>query len=345
MRNAIMIAAALAAAATGARAQDPHAGHMAPSASPHVGHAAPATAADPHASHRKPAPPAADPNPHAGHVAPPEPAQPAEPHSGHGAPAASDSPHPDHEAAPPAAPQADPPPIPTDYDADRYFPKADMDAARAQLAREHGRIPWSKVTVDKLEHQTGAGPDAYAWDGSASFGGDIDRLVLKSRGEGDRKLERAEVEALWSRAVSPWFNVELGARQDLQHGGRTYAVVGLEGLAPFEFAIDAALYLSSHGDLSARVEAAHDYRLTQRLILQPRAEANLAADDAPSQQVGSGLSRVEVGLRLRYAVTPEFAPYVGVEYERAFGRTARFVRAAGDDPENTRAVVGLSAWF
>lgn len=332
MRSALTIAAVLAAAATGARAQDPHAGHMAPSASPH-------------ASHGMPAPPAPKPDPHAGHVAPPEPAQPAEPHSGHGAPAASDSPHAHHEAAPPSAPQADPPPIPTDHDADRYFPKAEMTAARAQLAREHGRISWSKVMLEKLEYQPGAGADAYAWDGSASFGGDIDRLVLKSRGEGDRKLERAEVEALWSRAVSPWFNFELGARQDLQHGGRTYAVAGLDGLAPYEFDLDAALYLSSHGDLSARVEAAHDFRLTQRLILQPRAEANLAADDAPSQQVGSGLSRVELGLRLRYALIPEVAPYVGVEYERAFGRTARFVRTAGDDPETTRAVLGLRAWF
>ena len=341
----LTIAAALAVAATGARAQDPHAGHMAPPTSPHGGHATPAAAPDPHASHGAPAPPPAEPNPHEGHVAPSEPAQPAEPHGGRRTPAAPHGPHANHEAAPPAAPQADPPPIPTDHDADRYFPKADMEAARAQLVREHGRITWSKVMVEKLEYRPGSGPDAYAWDGSASFGGDIDRLVLKSRGEGDRKLERAEVEALWSRAVSPWFNFELGARQDLQHGGRTYAVIGLDGLAPYEFDVDAALYLSSHGDLSARVEAAHDFRLIQRLILQPRAEANLAADDAPSQQVGSGLSRVELGLRLRYAITPEFAPYVGVEYERAFGRTARFVRAAGDDPEDARAVVGLRAWF
>jgi len=186
-------------------------------------------------------------------------------HAGHGA-------HTGHEAHEAAAPQG-PAPAPTDFDADRYFPKAEMDAARARLRREHGRMSWSKVTVDRLELRPGAGPDIYAWDGFASYGGDIDRFVLKSRGEGGRKLQRAEVEALWAHAIGPWFNLQMGGRQDLQHDGRTYGVVAVEGLARYELHLDAALYLSTHGDLSARFEASHDYRVTQRLILRRRCNA------------------------------------------------------------------------
>jgi len=289
---------------------------------------------DPHAAHQMPATesPAPATDQHAGH-APPAASAPADPHAGHGTPAPAQ-----------VGPQAGPPPMPTDFDADRYFGKREMDAARAQLAQEHGHIAWSKATFEKLEFRPGS-PDGYAWEGRASFGGDIDRLVLKSRGEGDRKLERGEVDVIWGRAISPWFNLEAGARQDLQHGGRTYGVIGVDGLAPFEFDLDAALFLSTHGDLSARVEAAHDYRLTDKLILEPRAEADFAASTVPSQEVGGGLSRFQLGLRLRYAIAPEFAPYVGVEHEQAVGRTARLVRATGEDPRDTRFVAGLRAWF
>jgi len=265
-----------------------------------------------------------------------------DPHAGHGAQAGD--PHAGHEAHAPAAPQ-EPPPGPTAFDADRHFPKAEMDAARARLRHEHGHMAWSKVMIDRLELRPGAGPDIYAWDGFASYGGDIDRFVLKSRGEGDRKLQRAELEALWAHAIGPWFNLQMGGRQDLQHDGRTYGVVAVEGLAPYELHLDAALYLSTHGDLSARFEASHDYRVTQRLILQPRAEAHLSAQNVPSQGVGGGLSHLELGLRLRYAFAPDWAPYLGVEHERALGRTARLARAAGEDPRDTRLVIGLRAGF
>jgi copper resistance protein B len=346
VRRALALAAVAALAAGAARAQDPHAGHNMPAPAKPAPKAAakPAPKAAPKPKPRpapKPAAPKAAPaDPHAGHDMPaqappaPQPAAPADPHAGHQMPAPA--------PAPGAA--TEPPPIPSDFDADRYFPKAAMDAARARLAAEHGRFAWSKVMIDQLELRPGS-PDGYAWEGKASFGRDIHRFVVKSRGEGERKLETAEVEALWSRAISPWFDIQAGLRQDLQKRGRTYATVGVDGLAPYEFDLDAALYLSSHGDLSARVEATHDFRVTQRLILQPRAEADLAASTVRLQGIGAGLSSVELGLRLRYAVTPEFAPYIGVEHERAFGRTARLLRAADEETRDTRFVVGLRAWF
>lgn len=289
-------------------------------------------------------------DPHAGHQMPmamPMPAAPADPHAGHAAPA---SPAPAKPAAEPAAaaPPAEdetPPPIPTDHDGDRYFPPAAMAQARDHLAHEHGAIAWSKVAVDKLELRPGSGATGYAWEGAASFGGDINRFVIKSRGEGARKLDEAEVDVLYSRAITPSFNLEAGLRQDFASHDRTYLTLGLDGVAPYGFEIDNALFLSNDGDVTARLEAAHDLRLTQRLILEPRAEANLSAQGIPALRIGSGLSSIELGLRLRYAIKPELAPYLGVDYQERFGDTARFARAAGDDRRDVRFVVGLRSWF
>jgi copper resistance protein B len=119
----------------------------------------------------------------------------------------------------------------------------------------------------------------------------------------------------------------------------------VQGLAPYWFEVDAAAFLSTKGDLTARVEAEYDQRITQRLILQPRVEFDLAAQDVPELGIGSGLSTAELGARLRYEFKPQFAPYVGVEYERAFGDTADFRRAEGEDVGGWSFLIGLRAWF
>jgi copper resistance protein B len=220
-----------------------------------------------------------------------------------------------------------------------------MGAARAQLAREHGDIPWSQLMFEKLEVRPGSGVAGYGWEGRASFGGDINRLMIKSRGDGAKTLDRGEVDVLWDHAISPWFNLEAGVRQDVQRGGRTFAALGVDGLAPYAFDVNAAVFLSDHGDLRARLEAAHDYRITQRFILEPRAELNFASQDVPKERVGSGLSDVELGLRLRYAIAQEFAPYIGVNYERRVGAAARFARAQGEREDDARLVIGIRSWF
>lgn len=317
---------------------DPHAGHAMPAkppADPHAGHNMPSAPADPHAGHRLPEQPAAD--PHAGHQMPAQAAPSADPHAGHAAQTGADLPV--GSAAPPA-------PI-TDAAADRVFPRDQMDRGRAILRAEHGGSRLSKTMVDVFELRPGDDA-AYAWEAEFRYGGDIDRFVLKTEGEGDvdHRLESGEVQALWSRAVGPYFDVQAGVRQDFAPRGRTYAVLGFEGLAPYWFDVEGALFLSSKGDVSARLEGAYDLRLTQRLILQPRAELDLSAGDVPELGVGSGLSSAELGLRLRYELgLRELAPYVGVTYERSFGRTADFARAAGEDVDEVRAVFGLRAWF
>ncbi|MBP7817119.1 MAG: copper resistance protein B [Phenylobacterium sp.] len=334
-------------------AADPHAGHAkAPAVDPHAGHTMPA-AADPHAGHTMPS--AAD--PHAGHTAPVAP----DPHAGHTM--APGAPPMDHAAMPEMVmpgstdsqpllseievPKTPPPAPPADHAADRYSPPEAMAAARTQLRQEHGAMPVSKVMASLAEHQARKGADGYRWEGEAWFGGDINRLVLKTEGEGTsgEGVESAELQALYSRAVGVYTDVQVGMRQDFEPRGRTYATVGFETLLPYWFEVEGAAFLSTKGDLLGRLEGSYDLRLTNRWILQPRAELNFAAQDDRAAGTGSGLSNAELGLRLRYEIRREFAPYIGVSWERKVGRTADYARALGDTVEDKSVVFGVRSFF
>ena len=249
---------------------------------------------------------------------------------------------------PVADPPAPPPPIPTDHAADRAYDPATMAVARAQLQHEHGASTYSKVMADIFEYQARSGGDGYRWEGQAWFGGDINRFVVRSEGDGTTggDVEKAEVQALYSRAIGPYFNLQTGLRHDFRPKlQRTYATVGLEGLAPYWFELNGALFLSDKGEVLARAEGTYDLRLTQRLILQPRAEFNFAAQNSRETGTGSGLSDAELDLRLRYEIRREFAPYIGVSYERRFGKTAEYTRLRGGGVGSTSFVVGIRAWF
>ena len=343
-------------------AQDPHAGHVMPPAQTRP-------AADPHAGHQMPAQPAAV-DPHAGHdMSTPAPAQ-LDPHAGHDmstmAPAQPD-PHTGHD---PSTMNMGPPDVPTSADspgrppedplpdaalggpihaADLVFGAETMAASRRALVRENGDVRITAVIIDRLEAGFGDDGESYLWDVQGWSGGDINRFWWKSEGEGefDGRLEETELQALYSRAVTPFWDVQAGVRQDLRPDGEdtTHLVLGLQGLAAHWWEVDAAAFLSTEGDLTARVEAEYDQRITQRLILQPRLEIDASASDIPELEIGSGLSSVEAGLRLRYEFRKEFAPYVGVEWSRSFGDTANYIEARGGEPEDTRFVVGLKAWF
>ena len=372
----------LAASAFDARAQDPHAGHTmpppprtqpaTPTPDPHAGHQTPTPAAaqDPHAGHVMPSaqtPIAAD--PHAGHQMPAQPAT-VDPHAGHDmstmAPEPTD-PHAGHDMSmmvmgPPDVPtSADnlgrPPetPVPPTalsgpvHAADLLFGADAMAASRRALVRDNGDVRTTAVIIDRLEAGVGGDDETWLWDAQGWSGGDINRFWWKSEGKGDFDggLEEAELQALYSRAVTPFWDVQAGVRQDFRPDGEdtTHLVLGLQGLAPYWWEVDAAAFLSTGGDLTARVEAEYDQRITQRLILQPRLEIDLSASDVPELEIGSGLSSVEAGLRLRYEFRKEFAPYVGLEWSRSFGDTADYIEARGGEAEDTRFVVGLKAWF
>ena len=264
---------------------------------------------------------------------PPAAASPAEPQEGPPAVA-------EHQTAPP--------PVPTDHAAERYYDPATMAAAREVLRVEHGGMRMSKVMADLFEYQSRSGGDGYRWSGEAWTGTDLNRLVIKTEGEGAVRggVEAAELQALYSRAVTRYTDLQIGLRQDFKPTpSRTYLTAGFQTLLPYWIEAQGAVFLSDKGDLLGRIEGTYDLRLTQRLILQPRVELNLAAQDSPKIGVGSGLSTAELGLRLRYEIKREFAPYVGVSYDRRYGRTADYARAAGRDVEATSFVAGVRAWF
>jgi len=222
-----------------------------------------------------------------------------------------------------------------------------MNEARQELVRDTdgGMRLW--IQGDRVEYRVREGEDGYLWDVQGYYGGDINKFWFKSEGEGSfgEAVEGAEVQALWSRAIAPFFDLQGGIRQDLTGPERTHAVIGIQGLVPYQFEVDAAAFVSNRGDVTARIEAEVDQRITQRLILQPRAEIALSAQDIPELGVGAGLDTIEAGLRLRYEFAREFAPYIGISQEWRIGDSAEFARAEGEDPSVTNYVVGVRFWF
>ncbi|MCV0415684.1 MAG: copper resistance protein B [Brevundimonas sp.] len=345
-----------APAASPAPAPDPHAGHIMPMSQ--EGARTPAAATDdPHAGHVMPAEPVAaetldasgQADPHAGHVMATDP----DPHAGHdmGGMAAGAPDVPTSASNPGRPPQEAPPPGALSgpaHAADRFWGAAAMEASRALLIEENGAMTTTAVVVERLEVTRSNGEEGLLWDLNGWSGGDINRFWWKSEGETDLDGDvEGEVQALYSRAIRPFWDVQAGVGQDFRSDGEdtTHLVLGLQGLAPHWWEVDAAAFLSTEGDLTARVEAEYDQRLTQRLILQPRVELEASASDIPELGLGAGLTHVSVGVRLRYEFHREFAPYLGVEYGRDLGGAADFTRADGRDPEDVRAVIGVRAWF
>jgi len=298
------------------------------------------------AQHHHHAPPPAPasaptPNPHAGHDMS-APAQ--DPHAGHdmGEPAADASPGPLMETPPPPEAGSGPPRA-----ADAIWGAEAMAASRTDLRRTHGDFPVFWFQGDRLETQVRDGADAYLWDIQGYYGGPTERLWFKSEGEGawGSAPEDAEVQALYSRAFKPFWDLQAGIRHDIAGPDTTHAVIGVQGLAPYMFEVDAALFLSTRGDLTARIEAEVDQRITQRLILQPRIEANLSAQDVPELGIGAGLDQIEVGARLRYELRREFAPYIGIEQSWRTGNGADFARLRGESTSATSLIAGIRFWF
>jgi len=344
---------ALMATVLTASANAQHDNHEAPAPAPKTPAAPAPSAADPHAGHTMPA----TETPPEENAATDEAV--ADPHAGHGMPAADTAPVAETaahdmnamDAAASRQPDASPPaaafsgPV---HAADTVFTAEAMARAREILHNEHGNLITYQIMADRLESQARAHGDTYLWDAQAWYGGDINRLWLKSEGEGSagESPEHAELQALWSRAIAPWWNLQAGVRHDFRpNPGRTFLVVGLQGLMPYRFATDAAAFVSEDGDLSLRLATEYEFQITQRLILQPRVEVDVAAEQVPEIRLGSGITSAEFGLRLRYQIEREFAPYIGLDYGRSFGGTADYARAAGDDVGGWSVLVGLRTWF
>jgi copper resistance protein B len=213
---------------------------------------------------------------------------------------------------------------------------------------------YGAVLIDQLEYRGGSGSNIGAWEGQAYYGGDYNKVWINTRGEYNSKaraLERAEAQVLYSRLISYFFNAQAGVRQDIgirpNEGtpARTHLVLGIEGLLPNLFEANFQFFVDHRGTVAARFEGSYDAYLTQRLVLQPQVEINAAANSDPQSRLGSGFTRLETGLRLRYEVTREFAPYIGVQYERVLGETANIYKRAGEERELLSAVAGVRLFF
>lgn len=233
-------------------------------------------------------------------------------------------------------------PIPPVTDADRA-------AAFPPLTRhmDHPSAFNTLLVVDRLEAWEDDAGTGQAWELIGWAGTDLDRLWIRSGGErmGGR-TDAASLELLYGRSVSPWWDVVAGLRHDSLPGpSRTRLALGVQGLAPYMFEVQATAYLDDSGDIALDLGAGYDLLLTNRLVLHPEIEIGLSGSGDGRRGIGSGLSTVEAGLRLRYEFTRQFAPYVGLVHERAFGDTVDLHRRDGHDTRDTRIVAGVRIWF
>tara|TARA_Y100001936_G_scaffold189679_2_gene188273 strand:- start:21067 stop:21792 length:726 start_codon:yes stop_codon:yes gene_type:complete len=203
------------------------------------------------------------------------------------------------------------------------------------------------LQFDKLEMQGGESENPLVLEGQGWIGQDLNKFWLKTEIEReDGKTEEAELQALYSKGVSPFWDFQVGIRRDFQPTpGLNWAVIGLQGLAPYFFEVDTALFIGESGRTALRVEAAYELLFTQRLILTPEIEVNLYGKNDEELGIGSGLSDIETGLRLRYEIRREFAPYIGVSWSKSFGNTANFAREDGEGTNDIQWVIGIRTWF
>jgi len=186
----------------------------------------------------------------------------------------------------------------------------------------------------------------FTWDIDGWVGGDYERVWLRSEGEVlDREVENAEAQLYYGWNVATFWDALVGLRQDFEPEGETYVAASVVGLMPYFFETEASLFVSFNGDVSLRLEQSFDLVITQQLIAEPYLEANLFAQDVPEREIGAGLSDIELGVQLRYEIVRKFAPYLDLAWERKVGQTANLARAAGDDPDEITARLGLRFWF
>lgn len=219
----------------------------------------------------------------------------------------------------------------------------------------HHEALYGTVLVDQLEYRGGGnGTSVGAWEGQAYYGGDYNKVWINTRGEYNsqaRSLERAELQLLYSRLISYFFNAQAGVRQDFPINpnegtpARTHLVLGIQGLLPNLFEANLQFFVNHVGTVAARFEGSYDAYLTQRLVLQPQVELNVAANSDARSRLGSGFTRLETGLRLRYEIRREFAPYIGVSYESVLGDTRRIYKRTNEDRDILTGVAGIRLFF
>ncbi|QGW78364.1 copper resistance protein CopB [Pseudomonas alkylphenolica] len=208
------------------------------------------------------------------------------------------------------------------------------------------QINWA-VIVEQLEYQNFESSSALNWNANAWIGGDIDRLWLRTEGEREQGVtHKAELQALWGHAISPWWELVGGLRQDFKPAsGQIWAAFGIQGMPLYGLELEATAYLGERQQTALRLESSYAILLTNRWILEPSLEANFYGRNDASRDQGSGLADSEIGLRLRYEITRGFAPYLGVSFNRSYGNAAEQIRDDHGDIGQTRLVAGVRLRF
>ena len=201
--------------------------------------------------------------------------------------------------------------------------------------------------INRLERAQNSKSTFTAYDLQGFVGKDYDRLVVKAEGEGaEGKIHEARTELLWGHAIAAYWNTQLGMRNDSgELAGRNWLAVGVQGLAPYWFEMDATAYIGEQGRSALRLGAEYELLITQKLILQPRIEANFYGMQDEARALGAGLSSLVTGIRLRYEIRREFAPYLGIDWSGKFGGTAEYARIDGARTSDTSLVAGLRMWY
>ena len=225
-------------------------------------------------------------------------------------------------------------------------PAFSQTAAGDQSATHlHGNRTYS-FTQAQVDYSRQAGKDVVNWDAEGWIGGDNHKFWWKTEGEqAGPNTEKAELQALYSRNVWTFFDVQGGVRSDLEPDARAYAVIGVQGLAPQLLETELHAFFSFKGDVSIRFKQSFDLRLTNRVVLQPQLETDLYLTDVPERRIGSGFSTIETGVQARYEVTRKFSPTLAVTYESKLGKTARLAREDGEDAGGWSVRGGVRFWF
>lgn len=234
-------------------------------------------------------------------------------------------------------------PFPEITDADRLaaFPKVDAHTMHGEHTIHN------MILIDQLEMWDASPGTGLAWDAVAWWGSDMNRLWLRTEGERlDSELESAELEVLFGRSIAPWWDVVAGIRHDFKPGQpQDFFAFGVMGLSPYKFETDITLYIGESGQTAARLQFEYETLFTNRLILQPKLELNFYGKDDLQRGVGSGLSNSSIGMRLRYEITRQFAPYVGLSWDKSFGQTADYLRNQGESTAELNLLAGVRVWF
>jgi copper resistance protein B len=230
-----------------------------------------------------------------------------------------------------------------------------MESAGTHNYRQYGEPPVMDNTAfyhllfSQLEGRTNGPDNEFRWEGEGWIGSDINKLWFKSEGfVEDGVMADGDQEALYDRPIPhlKYFDLQAGVRYDLDSDpGRTWGAIGIEGLAPYFFEFAPTFYFSNRGFFAGRIEGSYDILITNRLIAQPQFELNMYSKANPIRGVGSGISGLDAGLRLRYEFSRKFAPYIGFAYTGTYGETAAFTRQAGKNPEDPRFIFGLRFWY